>query len=466
MLYKVGERVLMKLHSHKGSLKNLVLTSNYKNPKQLFALVCETLKYYAVIEDILKKTKFMKHTKGLSKQLISLLVYDFLFGKGIQCGGKLKNTVLARKSMLQSALARIKMERKIIKNEDLAISDSGPDLPKYLRVNTLKTNVEEVIQFFESNNFIKVEKRFSLEDHQYAKDKHIKNLLLFSVKLDVHDNPLYLDGHIIFQDKSSCIPAEVLCPPIGGSVIDACAAPGNKTSHLAALMNNTGRIYAFDLNADRINLMKKMLDRAGVTNCEIKHGDFLKVSPLDPHLSTVSHILVDPSCTGSGIVSRLSHLTDNSKSSSYTRLQSLSRFQLSILNHALSFPNACRVVYSTCSVNEQENELVVKQALDKNPQFMLDKCLPEWKQRGSAIKGLDFDKCIRCCPTSDFCNGFFVAVFKRCINSAKDINYLTTNEGLKTNNANTSSIRNNNILMSHKNKKKRARKQKLLNMLN
>ena len=413
MLYKVGESVLKKLHSHKGSLKNLVFGSNYKNPKQLFALVCETLKYYAVIQEILKRTKFLKNTRGLSKQLVSLLVYDFLFGKGIQCGGKLKDTVMTRKSMLQSALARIKMERKVAKNEDLAAPGSAVDFPKYMRVNTLKTDLKEVMQALESIDFIEVHKKASLKDHEYAKDEHIKNLLLFNAKLDVHSDPLYLNGHIIFQDKSSCIPAEVLCPSPNSTVIDACAAPGNKTSHLAALMNNTGKIFAFDLNADRIKVMKKMLRRAGVTNCEIKHGDFLKASSSDPQLSKVTHILVDPSCTGSGIIGRLSHLTDNSKSCSESRLQSLSRFQLSVLNHALAFPNVCRVVYSTCSVKEEENELVVKEALNQNPQFSLDKCIPEWKNRGNIVEGLDHDKCLRCCPTLDFCDGFFVAVFKR-----------------------------------------------------
>ena len=414
LLYKAGEIVLKRLQNHRKSLKNLVFASNYKNPKQLYALVCETLKYQDVLEEIISNTKFQKHGKGMSKQMITLLLYDFLFGKGIQCSGKFKEVILSRKSMLHSSLARIKITKKVTKNEELIQLHTTIALPKYLRVNTLKSNFNTMIDYFKSKGFSVGENLKSIEENTFLIDKDIQNLLIFNNQLDMHKDPNYLNGHVIFQDKSSCIPAEVLHPPTNSVVIDACAAPGNKTSHLAALMQNTGRIYAFDMDENRLQLMKKMINRAGVTNCTTKHCDFLKVSPSE--YKDVTHILVDPSCTGSGIVSRLSQFTDNSASTSSDRLQSLSRFQLAALNHALSFPNACRVVYSTCSINDQENESVVMQALDKNPQFKLQKCLLDWQQRGKPIEGfknIDAEKCIRCCPDSDYCNGFFVAVFQR-----------------------------------------------------
>ena len=78
----------------------------------------------------------------------------------------------------------------------------------------------------------------------FAKDAHISNLLLFPPETQFSSDPLYHEGKIILQDKASCFPAFILAPPSrdGTVVIDATAAPGNKTSHLCALMNNKGKV--------------------------------------------------------------------------------------------------------------------------------------------------------------------------------------------------------------------------------
>ena len=75
------------------------------------------------------------------------------------------------------------------------------------------------------------------------------------------------------------MPAYVLSPPKNSTVIDACAAPGNKTSHLAAIMGNTGKIYAFDISSERLKTMNMLLEKAKVTNCTTKNQDFLKTKP-------------------------------------------------------------------------------------------------------------------------------------------------------------------------------------------
>lgn len=77
----------------------------------------------------------------------------------------------------------------------------------------------------------------------FARDEHVPDLLLFSPETRFHEDPVYHTGKIILQDKASCFPATVLAQDIGdGDVIDATAAPGNKTSHLSALMNNKGKV--------------------------------------------------------------------------------------------------------------------------------------------------------------------------------------------------------------------------------
>lgn len=97
----------------------------------------------------------------------------------------------------------------------------------------------------------------------FAKDAHIKEILILPSSIDLHSSPLLLEGKIIIQDKASCFPAFVLNPEPESHVIDACAAPGNKTSHLSAIMKNTGKIYAFDMDQRRLGTLIKLTSRAG-----------------------------------------------------------------------------------------------------------------------------------------------------------------------------------------------------------
>lgn len=124
---------------------------------------------------------------------------------------------------------------------------------------------------------------------------------------------------------------------------------------------------------------------------------------------------MDPSCSGSGIASRMDKFVDEEQETDAEkqRLESLAKFQLSILNHALSFPSVRRVVYSTCSIHQEENEDVVEAALKaNNDRFTLEHCLPSWTHRGKNVfQGAE--KCVRASPDEDSTNGFFVALFAR-----------------------------------------------------
>ena len=411
-LYKCAEGILIKLRKQNSSVKNLVYAEGkkIKNIKQLYALVCETLKYKDVVQDIINQSKIFKNSK-ISDELSCLLVYDFLFGKGIQCGGRFKAMIQSRKILLQSTLTKVKVQRKVMDNKDLVSQNckNVVEISKYLRINTLLAKPEavkkELCALGYSENDSNSSKSFKV-------DGDIPNLLAFPTNSDFHKNKLYVDGHLIIQDKASCMPAFVLNPAPESIVIDACAAPGNKTSHLAAIMKNSGKIFAFDISSRRLKTMDKLLKKAGVTNCETINSDFLKIPHADEKFQNVDCILVDPSCSGSGIVSRMSHLTDTEVFSA-ERLASLQMFQKKILNHALSFPKVSKVVYSTCSINEMENELVVLECLKSNPHFTLVNIMPKWPSRGIPPSSSESVKCIRCDPKYHNTNGFFVALFQR-----------------------------------------------------
>ena len=93
---------------------------------------------------------------------------------------------------------------------------------------------------------------------------------------------------------------------MGGDIIDACAAPGNKTSHMAALIKESAflgksRIFAFDKSVARCDLLKARLENAAADNVTAVNADFLSLEPSDPRFGDVTAVLVDPSCSGSGV---------------------------------------------------------------------------------------------------------------------------------------------------------------------
>ncbi|XP_038060724.1 28S rRNA (cytosine-C(5))-methyltransferase-like [Patiria miniata] len=470
MLYKEASRIIHLVQRKQGTVKSLVHSSDCKNIKQLYALVCQTLKYSSIIDQILKNTKLLEQEKWLEKSTAQVLLYEMLFGKGIQCGGKYRLAIKRHKSALTSALVRIKIKMGVVNNKDL-LPQSVKDeviLPRYVRVNLLKSTVDDVIQTFieesyhcilsreqadtkrkearNADDICKIHANLltTLEPHQFMCDVHLEDLLVFPPATDFHDHHLYKTGAIILQDKASCLPAYLLAPPPGSHVIDACAAPGNKTSHLAASLKNTGKVFAFDVDPKRVSTLSKMTALSGATNVEIINQDFLKVNPGEERFSNVRYILMDPSCSGSGIVSRLDHLTNDSQSDSTERLEGLAAIQAKLLGHALSFPHVERVVYSTCSVHQTENERVVLQVLASRTNFELELALPTWKNRGICVVddnvpmetslktgSPDVSACLRAVPKEDCTNGFFVAVLKRKIMSAKQEQTRKDTEPLK-----------------------------------
>ncbi|KAM6928846.1 28S rRNA (cytosine-C(5))-methyltransferase [Lycodopsis pacificus] len=414
-LYIKAAEVLEKAEMKQGALKTLVYDSKFANIKQLFALVCETEKFSSILEEIIESTKLLKQTK-LKMHLAKVLVYDLLIGRGLKCGGSWKTMMMKQRSRLQAALARMKVKQNVSKNGDLLTvsvqKTVGLQLPRYARVNTLKTTVEDAVDYLKRDGFSYMGQASSLEDltmkrKDFVLDMHLPEVLAFSPKTDFHDHFLYKAGHLILQDKASCLPAFLLNPPPGSHLIDACAAPGNKTSHLAAIMKNKGRLFAFDLDAKRLATMATLLLRAGVTCQQLANQDFLKVDPDSPQFKDVEYVLLDPSCSGSGMVC----LRDDASPADQVRarLASLASFQLRCLNHGLRFPRLKRLVYSTCSIHSQENEDVVTACLQQNPGFRLVPLLAQWPERGLE----PLTQCLRASTTKTRTHGFFVALLEK-----------------------------------------------------
>ena len=211
--------------------------------------------------------------------------------------------------------------------------------------------------------------------------------------------------------------------------MDATAAPGNKTSHLAAMVDEKlgGRVIAVDRDPGRFKVLKKTLASACVASkVQTRCTDFLQMrADKDKSLSDVDAILLDPSCSGSGTsLSRRDNLLDDrNQEEDAERLKRLATFQLAALKHALNyFPSCRRIVYSTCSIHPIENEGVVSKALSLahsrgyRLELPSESPLRSWPRRGERGHGLsdeDAAQCLRVDAKEDQTDGFFVAVLER-----------------------------------------------------
>lgn len=196
-----------------------------------------------------------------------------------------------------------------------------------------------------------------------------------------------------------------------------CAAPGNKTTQLAAIMKNKGTIYAVDHSVERYKHLCEVIHYKNAKCIQPIKRDALTLN--DRELPKVEYVLVDPSCSGSGIMNRLEKTERDPD-----RLYKLAGLQIKLLCHAMkNFPNAKKIVYSTCSLFPEENEEVVEVALERNPFFKLvdpRTILGEngWNNFGSDKYKNIGKNCVYSLPDKDLTNGFFVAVFERVADDA------------------------------------------------
>lgn len=383
-----------------GTLRNRIYNSNGKQQnlkqlKQVYALVSEALKYRTAITQIIAASQMMKVERRMNANVALVMVYDLLFGqKRLNCGRcPEKEAVLRHKTRLNAELVKYRLKHPKLTDER---EDEVP--VRWIRDNS---GSDAVHKMFKRLGLTEVGTWAKVGLKNWYRDTIIPDLYAIHPSISMAKLPEYAKGEIIVQDRASCIPVTIMAPRADGVYIDSCAAPGNKTSQLAA---KARKVYAFERDPKRAKTLEKMLATARLaSNVEVKVQDFLQFPVLD---EPIAGLIVDPSCSGSGIF--------RATTASKERLTSLGEFQYLIMLHALQF-DAEKVVYSTCSIHAEEDEHVVKRLLE-TPEVASkwqlapqERALPNWPRRG--IDGLD--GCIRVEPRTDGGIGFFAACFER-----------------------------------------------------
>ena len=424
-LYLAAAQILKSVSDGKGAIRTLCYSSSIQNKKALFALVLETARHLHLLKHIIKEADWLKlanrsskalpkNVKRVDEFLAAVLMQDFLFAEQLKCSPELQKLVESSKARLRAEKVKAQLLfRREGRPEGLQADDEESNVPRYVRINKCRVQSSETEQIIE-----RLASSTGLPVGQIIRDPHVQDLLVLPPGTDLTGNQLYRENLIILQDKASCFPPVILNPPLGAQVIDACAAPGNKTSQLCTLVGPQGQVWAFERDSRRFQTLEKLTSAAGVgTRLKNKLADFLTVDPADPEYANVTHILCDPSCSGSGmpmsLERSLASKEDEDESADGKRLVQLSKFQCMIIKHAMKFPSVKRVVYSTCSIHAQENENVVAEVLRDCPEFRLvPRILPDWPRRG--IPEFPFaEDVIRADAKLDRMNGFFVALFER-----------------------------------------------------
>ncbi|XP_077283877.1 uncharacterized protein LOC143909659 isoform X2 [Arctopsyche grandis] len=298
--------------------------------------------------------------------------------------------------------------------------------PRYIRVNTLKLNTTDAIQNFRNEgwNFVRctsgsyddyLRQLENLGEYDFITDYHVKVVFAFPSKTSFFNHEAYINSEIFLQDKATCLAGHLLAPTPGSTILDMCAAPGMKTTHLAQLIKNDGVIYSVEQDQKRFDVLSQFVEASGATCVKLINKDVTLLRRTD--CPNVDYILLDPSCSGSGI--DRGEPNDFERDRISGRLERLSNFQAKLLRFALNeFYTAKRVVYSTCSLYPKENEEVIRDVLKNHKgKFRLvsakEKLNNNWNNTGDTQYVDIGEYCIYAKPDTDYTSGFFIAVFER-----------------------------------------------------
>jgi len=233
--------------------------------------------------------------------------------------------------------------------------------PLSIRINTLKTTQEELKRVLEEED-LKVE--MSSVAPQGLKIKDFISLTQLES---------FRKGLFTVQGESSQLIGYILAPKPGETVLDACAAPGGKTTHIAEFMENTGSIIAIDIRKSRLEMIKENCMRLGVTNVRTELLDATKISSL--YSKKVDRCLVDAPCSSLGIIQSQPEVRWNRD---YREtLVKMPQLQSVILNEAsLCVKPKGVLVYAVCSLEPEEGEKIIEKFLKERPLFHLESVKP------------------------------------------------------------------------------------------
>ncbi|MFR9069677.1 MAG: 16S rRNA (cytosine(967)-C(5))-methyltransferase RsmB, partial [Paraclostridium sp.] len=274
--------------------------------------------------------------------------------------------------------------------EDLLEANSEkPNL--YIRANTLKINRDELINKLREQG-IECNKVNGIDEAVMV--KNLKN---------IENNKLFKEGYFTVQDISSMLVGKVANPKEEKLVLDVCSAPGGKTTHLGTIMKNTGQVISRDIFDHKLKLINNTVKRLGLKNIKVENFDALNID--ENSIDKFDYVICDVPCSGMGIIKRKPEI----KFKKEEEIKDLPIIQKKILNNASKYVKlGGNLIYSTCTIHDEENINIVKEFLNINDNFELVPIDEVNVDLDNQDKGY-----IKIYPNIHGMDGFFIAKLKR-----------------------------------------------------
>ncbi len=269
------------------------------------------------------------------------------------------------------------------------------------RVNTLKAEVEEVIEILEQNNI-------EYETVEWSKEVFI---LKEASESEIRNLEIYQEGKIYLQSLSSMLPPIILQPKEEKDILDMAAAPGGKTTQMAAITNNKANITACEMNKIRAERLKYNLEKQGA-KAYVMVQDAKRIDDF----FSFDQILLDAPCSGSGTLNLRNDEEKIEKTFTIQLIQKSVKTQIALLRKAINLlKDGEEMVYSTCSILTEENEEILQEILKQNKKESKIEIVP------ISLKGLEEIpllptkiKGTLCVLPNEQYEGFFVAKIRKC----------------------------------------------------
>jgi 16S rRNA (cytosine967-C5)-methyltransferase len=220
---------------------------------------------------------------------------------------------------------------------------------------------------------------------------------------DVHGSRLFKQGALMPQSRASMLVSRMLDPQPGDAVLDLCAAPGAKTSHIAALMGDEGRVVAVDLEPRRASAIEANCERLGVGSVEVRIADAAELK----ESASYDRVLVDPPCSDLGTLQSRPDARWRKRPGQVTKLRALQSRILETGARALR-PGG-RLVYSTCTIDEGENAGQVRDFLERHQDYRVVDLSESYPEVTGTVGG----GFVQTLPHRDGTDGFFIAALER-----------------------------------------------------
>lgn len=266
---------------------------------------------------------------------------------------------------------------------------------------------ERILEFYNTEKYTDISVNLTKCDGSILKEKYgaylaVNNGLSLRINDSVNPEkiPEFSQGDFFVQDAASATAVAALAPKAGDRLVDVCSAPGGKSFAAAVLMENKGEIYSFDLHESKLSLIESGAKRLGLSTINVTMRD--ATSPDESLFATVDKVICDVPCSGLGVLGKKPDLRYKDESV----LRELPLLQLKILTESAKYLKAGgELLYSTCTINPDENENVVKAFIEDNPSFeFVDFKVGALSSEGGMLTLL---------PHVHKTDGFFMAKLKR-----------------------------------------------------